>query len=75
MKPIQIMMDDELLKTLDSSREVQAEGRSAVMRRAVAEYLARQRQAEIRARYERAYGAGPVGELTGWENEGVWPED
>jgi metal-responsive CopG/Arc/MetJ family transcriptional regulator len=33
------MLDEELVARLDASEEVKAEGRSAVLRRAVAEYL------------------------------------
>jgi metal-responsive CopG/Arc/MetJ family transcriptional regulator len=39
MKPVQIMLDEELLRRLDATPEVEREGRSAVVRRAVAEYL------------------------------------
>jgi predicted transcriptional regulator len=74
MKPIQVMMDDELLSALDATDEVMEEGRSAVLRRAVAEYLARKRRDEIRDQYERAYGqsAGLGEDFSGWEDEGEW---
>jgi metal-responsive CopG/Arc/MetJ family transcriptional regulator len=44
MKAIQVMLAEELLARLDASEEVQAEGRSAVLRRAAAEYLDRRRK-------------------------------
>jgi metal-responsive CopG/Arc/MetJ family transcriptional regulator len=71
------MMDAELLAALDSTMEVQELGRSAVLRQAAGEYLARQRRSEIREGYQRAYGdrAGLGEELTGWEDEGFWPSD
>jgi hypothetical protein len=77
MKPIQIMMDPELLEALDATEEVQRDGRSAVLRRAVAEYLARIRRMEIRERYRRAYGedGGPDDEFEGWTEQGAWPEE
>ena len=41
MKPIQVMFDEKLLAHLDADDEVRKDGRSAVMRRAVADYLRR----------------------------------
>jgi metal-responsive CopG/Arc/MetJ family transcriptional regulator len=75
MKAIQVTLDEELLKRLDATMEAQAEGRSAVLRRALREYLSRRRRSEIAEAYSRAYGEGDVDELEGWDREGVWPED
>jgi metal-responsive CopG/Arc/MetJ family transcriptional regulator len=77
MKPVQVMLDEELLRELDETLEVKQEGRSAVLRRAIAEYLERRRRQVIRDGYRRAYGGGEgLGEeFEGWENEGVWPEE
>lgn len=75
MKAIQVTLDEELLKRLDATEEARAEGRSAVLRRALREYLSRRRRSEIAEAYSRAYGEGGVDELDGWESEGVWPED
>ncbi|HVR29655.1 MAG TPA: ribbon-helix-helix protein, CopG family [Thermoanaerobaculia bacterium] len=76
MKAIQITIDEELLTELDASEEVRREGRSAVLRKAAAEYLARRRRSEIAEGYARAYGEAPgLGEeLAGWEDQGRWPE-
>lgn len=75
MKAIQITFDDQLLAELDASEEVQREGRSAVLRRAAAEYLARRRRSEIAEGYAKAYGEDPrLGdEFSGWGDEGKWP--
>lgn len=75
MKPIQISFDEELLEELDESAEVQREGRSAVLRRAVKEYLLRRRRRLISGQYRRAYGEGGAlgDEYGGWEDEGEWP--
>jgi hypothetical protein len=77
MKPIQIMMDTDLLEALDATEEVQRDGRSAVLRRAVAEYLARIRRMEIRESYRRAYGddGGLDVGFEGWTEQGAWPEE
>ena len=77
MKTIQITMDEALLSRLDGTKEVQQIGRSAVLRRAVAEYLDRRRRVEITRRYREAYGcdAGLGDEFEGWEDEGSWTNE
>jgi metal-responsive CopG/Arc/MetJ family transcriptional regulator len=76
MKPIQIMMDEKLLRRLDRDAEVRRAGRSAVLRRAASEYLRRSSARRIAEAYRQAYGAGSgLGtEFAGWEDEGSWPE-
>lgn len=75
MKPIQVSFDEELLEELDESEEVKREGRSAVLRRAVKEYLQRRRRRAIADQYRRAYGQerGLGEEYEGWEEQGEWP--
>lgn len=75
MKPVQILMDEALLRRLDSDEEVRKHGRSAVLRRAAAEYLRRKRSERIGEAYRLAYRkeAGLGGEFSGWESEGSWP--
>jgi metal-responsive CopG/Arc/MetJ family transcriptional regulator len=77
MKAIQITMDEELLARLDRDEETKRSGRSAVLRRAVAQYLKRRNNQTIAASYQRAYGtgAGLGSEFEGWEAEGQWPKD
>jgi metal-responsive CopG/Arc/MetJ family transcriptional regulator len=76
MKPIQVMFDEDLLERLDATSEVEREGRSAVLRRAVEEYLQRRRRFEIAESYRNAYGTKPGldASFEGWEDEGAWPE-
>ncbi len=76
MKPIQVMVEEELLSALDRDEEVKREGRSAVIRRAVADYLRRKRSRRIAEAYRAAYkgGEGLGSEFEGWEAEGVWPD-
>jgi metal-responsive CopG/Arc/MetJ family transcriptional regulator len=76
MKAIQITFDETLLRELDATEEVRREGRSAVLRRAVAEYLRRRRRHTISERYAQAYGSsrGLGDEFEGWEDQGRWPE-
>jgi len=77
MKAIQITFDEALLRELDATEEVRRDGRSAVLRRAAAEYLRSQRRYVIAERYRQAYGEGESlgGELEGWEDEGRWPDE
>ena len=77
MKPIRVLFDEALLSELDADEEVRRLGRSAVLRRAAAEYLRRRRRAEIAAQYRRAYGRKPgLGdEWRGWERQGPWPDE
>lgn len=77
MKAIQITFDEELLRELDATEEVKREGRSALMRRAVAEYLARRSRQSIADRYRKAYGGskGLGDEFAGWEDQGEWPAE
>lgn len=76
MKPVQVLFDEPLLRRLDSDAEVRKFGRSAVLRRATAEYLKRSRAKRVAEAYRRAYrGTGGLGsEFAGWEDEGSWPE-
>jgi metal-responsive CopG/Arc/MetJ family transcriptional regulator len=77
MKAIQVMLDEDLVARLDASEEVKTEGRSAVLRRAAAEYLDRRRREAIADQYRKAYadGASLGGEFEGWEDQGSWPEE
>jgi metal-responsive CopG/Arc/MetJ family transcriptional regulator len=77
MKPVQVMLDEGLLRALDRDEEVRRDGRSAVLRRAAAEYLRKKRRRAITEAYRRAYaGRDPLAsDFAGWENEGSWPEE
>ena len=75
MKAIQITVDEGLLAKLDADEEVKRCGRSAVMRRAVFDYLRRKRRTAIAEAYRKAYGKSSKDpELEGWAEEGAWPE-
>ena len=76
MKAIQITVDEDLLRELDATEEVRRDGRSAAMRRAVAEYLQRRRHEAVAKQYRKAYGgSGGLGnEFAGWEDQGQWPK-
>jgi hypothetical protein len=75
MKAIQVSIDEELLHRLDADPEVQRDGRSAVLRRAVTAYLQERRAERIADAYRRGYGdsGGIRPEFDGWEEEGNGP--
>jgi len=77
MKAIQISFDERLLAELDATEEARRDGRSAVLRRAVREYLQKKRRHTIAERYRSAYGSdSDIGdELAGWGDEGQWPDE
>jgi len=77
MKPVQILIDEELLANLDADEEVRSGGRSKVMRRLIAGYLDSRREERIDAQYRQGYGDQPrvAEELEGWAEEGTWPEE
>ena len=70
-------MDEKLLAQLDAAEETKKDGRSAVLRRAAAEYLKARRRQSIAEQYHRAYAKsdGLGAEFEGWDKLGVWPED
>jgi hypothetical protein len=75
MKPIQLLIDEPLLRRLDADPEVKQVGRSEVLRRAAVAYLRRSRSRRVAEAYAKAYGrdAGLGDDWAGWEAEGVWP--
>lgn len=76
MKPIQVTFDEALLARLDRHPMVRERGRSAVLREAAADFLARKDAEEVDRRYEAGYRGTPSidDELEGWSAEGVWPD-
>jgi metal-responsive CopG/Arc/MetJ family transcriptional regulator len=76
MKAIQITVDERLLAKLDGDSEVKREGRSAVIRRALTEYLSKKQRSEIATAYQRGYKKYPAtADFAGWTDEGVWPDE
>lgn len=68
MKPVQILIDEELLAALDGDEEVRRSGHSKVLRGLVAAYLDRKRDLRLDEEYRRGYGDGQRinEELDGW---------
>lgn len=77
MKAVQFTIEEELLRQIDRDPEAKRLGRSAFLRRAAREYLARRRNEAIRDAYHRGYRAQPVSaEEFGPLMEGqAWPDE
>jgi metal-responsive CopG/Arc/MetJ family transcriptional regulator len=77
MKAVHVLFDEALLRRLDADPEVKTDGRSAVLRRAAAEYLRTRRARRTSDAYRRAYGKSRSSlgdEYAGWPDEGTWAE-
>ena len=72
MKPVQILIDEELLASLDEDEEVRWCGRSRILRGLVAAYLESRHEARLDAQYRQGYGDNPKVsyELDRWAEEG-----
>jgi len=77
MKPVQVLIDEELLAGLDADEEVRRIGRSKVLRGLIATYLESRREARLDLQYRQGYGKTlqVSEELDGWDEEGSWPEE
>lgn len=76
MKPVQILVDEDLLAEFDGDEQVQASGRSKVLRGLVTNYLQERRERAVDAKYAAGYGdsCGVSDDLAGWDEEGEWPD-
>ena len=59
-KAVQVTFDETMLRRLDRDPEVKRHGRSALIRKAVDEYLQRGSREAIRSAYRRGYGEAPA---------------
>ena len=76
MKAIRVTFDEDLLERLDALAEVRERGRSAVLREAAANYLARKASEAIDRHYAEGYDRLPqTDEELDWGESRVWPGD
>jgi len=78
MKAIHITLDEQLLEALERDEEVEQNGRSAVIRRAVTDYLRKKHREAIAEAYQRGYGEHPAAsdpDLGSWAYQGTWPDE
>jgi metal-responsive CopG/Arc/MetJ family transcriptional regulator len=77
VKTIQVVLDEKTLKVADRAAQREKVNRSALIRKAIALYAARQHQLELERRHRAGYEALPIrpGEFDGWGAVQTWPED
>jgi metal-responsive CopG/Arc/MetJ family transcriptional regulator len=77
MKVVQFTIDEHLLRQLDRDPDVKKHGRSALLRRAIKEFLARRGDEKIAEGYRRAYGKNPLtrDEVEAFDTGAAWPEE
>jgi metal-responsive CopG/Arc/MetJ family transcriptional regulator len=77
MKPIQILMDEALIRALDREAKLRHSDRSKLVREAVTAHLAALRRRSQDEQYRRGYAKHPqrAKESQLWEGIQEWPED
>jgi metal-responsive CopG/Arc/MetJ family transcriptional regulator len=77
-KPVQVSIDLELLRRIDSDPETREKGRSAFIRSAVSSYLEAKRRREVDSAIRAAYGAVEddlQADVAGLMDAQAWPRD
>jgi metal-responsive CopG/Arc/MetJ family transcriptional regulator len=77
-KPVQISIDVDLLRRIDSDPEAREKGRSAFVRSAVSSYLEAKRRRDVDAAIRAAYGSVAdemASEVAGLMESQTWPRD
>ena len=77
MKTIQVVLDERTLAAADRAASRGRMNRSALIREALGQYLARLRESGLEERHRRGYAHAPVqpGEFDVWDRVQGWPED
>lgn len=77
MKTIQVVLDDKTLRVADRAAQREKVNRSALIRKAIVLYAARQHELELERQHRAGYKALPVrpAEFDGWGAVQWWPED
>ena len=74
MKTVQMTLDENLVKTIDSAAKRLGTTRSGFTREALRSALKEVRVKQLESRHREGYKRKPVkrGEFSGWESEQVW---
>lgn len=74
MRTIQLTLDDDLVEAVGRVSKELRTNRSAFIRRALREALARHRIAQMEGKHRQGYDRHPVGadEFSVWETEQAW---
>jgi metal-responsive CopG/Arc/MetJ family transcriptional regulator len=77
MKPIQLLIDEELVRRLDREAKRIRTNRSKLIRLAVERFLQDQQRLALEEADRRGYERRPqrIGELDAWEAVQAWPEE
>lgn len=77
METIQVVLDSRLLRATDGAARKAHVNRSALIRRALDEYLRRLEVREMEEKERQAYRRHPDNpdEIALWAREAVWPAD
>ena len=77
MRPIQILMDDKLIKEVDREAKRRRSDRSKLIREALAKMLKEARTRALEEQHRRAYERFPQQweEYGPWQKIQAWPED
>jgi metal-responsive CopG/Arc/MetJ family transcriptional regulator len=77
MQTVQIVLDDQLLRAADDAARRVRLNRSALVRKALREYLGKLRTAEREDRDRQGFERLPDQEndLDAWERAAQWPDD
>ena len=77
MKPIQILLDEDLIRAVDREAKRLRSNRSRFIRAALSAYLATTRRRMLDERYRRGYEQKPAArdEFADWEKIQEWPEE
>jgi len=77
MKPIQLLIDEKLLRAADREAKRRRTNRSSLVRTALAQFLIAAERQVLDEQYRAGYERKPVrkAELEGWEGIQTWPED
>lgn len=77
MKTIRVVLDSELLRATDSAAKRARVNRSALVRKALREYLRRLNFKELEACERRAFQEQPqeIEEVECWARVAAWPEE
>jgi metal-responsive CopG/Arc/MetJ family transcriptional regulator len=76
MKTVQMTLDENLVKAVDSAAKKLGTTRSAFTREALRSALKEARVKELESRHRQGYKRKPIkrGEFSDWEAEQVWGE-
>lgn len=77
METIQVVLDSKLLRSTELAARRTKLNRSALIREAIRAHLKNLEVRERELRDRKGYEAGQrdTGDLSGWEEEAIWPEE